>query len=81
MPLDNTFTVDKLNPIIYTHKKNKDKNIGFLAHEVQEEFPFLVTGEKDGEETQSLNYQGLIGILVKEIQELKARVKQLEIQK
>jgi hypothetical protein len=38
----------------------------------------LVNGEKDGEATQSLNYMGLIGILTKEIQELKKRVKELE---
>jgi len=37
-----------------------------------------VSGEKDGEEMQSLNYIGLIGVLVKEIQELKKRVHILE---
>jgi len=37
-----------------------------------------VSGEKDGEQMQSLNYIGLIGVLVKEIQELKKRVQILE---
>ena len=45
--------------------------MGFIAHEVQEVFPFLVTGEKDGESMQSLNYNGFIAVLVKEIQDLK----------
>jgi hypothetical protein len=53
-------------------------DIGFIAHEVQEYYPFLVDGEKDGQQTQSLDYISIIGILVKEIQELKQRVKQLE---
>jgi hypothetical protein len=37
-----------------------------------------VEGEKDGEQTQTVNYSGLIGVLIKEIQELKKRVKELE---
>jgi hypothetical protein len=34
-----------------------------------------VNWEKDGDVTQSLNYIGLIGILTKEIQELKKEIK------
>ena len=76
--LDESFNVDKLRPVTYTNKNTKKQDIGFIAHEVQEEFPYLVSGEKDGEEMQSLNYIGLIGVLVKEIQELKKRVHILE---
>jgi len=76
--LDESFNVDKLRPVTYTNKNTKKQDIGFIAHEVQEEFPYLVSGEKDGEEMQSLNYIGLIGVLVKEIQELKKRVSILE---
>jgi hypothetical protein len=72
------YSVDYLNPIIYDHIDTKQTNIGFLAHEVQEYFPFLVSGEKDGAEMQSINYIGLIGVLTKEIQELKKRVTLLE---
>ena len=36
----------------------------------QKIYPFLVNGEKDGKEIQSLNYIGLIGVLIKEIQKL-----------
>jgi hypothetical protein len=76
--LDNTFTVDNLNPVSYKIKTSGNKDTGFIAHEVQEVYPHLVAGEKDGQETQSLNYIGLIAILTKEIQELKKRVSQLE---
>jgi len=76
--LDDTFSVDNLKPVHYTNIVTHKHDIGFLAHEVQKEFPYLVSGEKDGPETQALNYQGLIGVLVKEIQELKKRVLFLE---
>jgi hypothetical protein len=78
--LDHTCNVDNLKPVKYFNTKTKHEEIGFLAHEVQEEFPFLVNGEKDGEKIQTLNYIGLIGVLVKEIQDLKTEVKQLKLQ-
>jgi hypothetical protein len=53
-------------------------HVGFIAHEVQEVFPFLVTGEKDGPATQSLNYNGFIGILTKELKDLKSTVAELK---
>ena len=75
------FTVDKLRPISYYNNQTKKRDIGLIAHELQEEYPFLVNGEKDGENYQSVNYNGLIGILIKEIQELKSRVLELEKKK
>ena len=74
----NIYNVNPLRPVNYYNNRLNKLDIGFIAHEVQQYYPFLVSGEKDGDETQSLNYNGLIGILVKEIQELKERVKQLE---
>ena len=52
--------------------------MGFLAHEVQEVFPFLVMGEKDGKSMQCLNYNGFIALLVKEVQDLKKQVCELK---
>ena len=49
--------------------------MGFIAHDVQREYPFLVSGEKDGDKLQSLNYIGLIPLLVQEIKDLKDIVK------
>jgi hypothetical protein len=66
-----TATVDDLNPLQFYNKQSRNEDMGFIAHEVQEQFPFLVTGEKDGEQMQSLNYSGLIALLTKEIQDLK----------
>ena len=77
--IDDSFTVDNLRPVTYNNSKNGKQDIGLIAHELQEVYPELVTGEKDGEEMQSVNYTGLIPILIKEIQDLKARVKELEL--
>jgi hypothetical protein len=76
--LDDAFTVDNLKPVQYNLKESGKESIGFIAHELQEEYPQLVEGEKDGEQMQSINYNGLIPILVKEIQDLKKRIAQLE---
>ena len=76
--LNDQFTVDKLKPVCYYNNQTKKQDIGIIAHELQEEYPFLVNGEKDGENYQSVNYIGIIGILIKEIQELKSRIALLE---
>jgi predicted acyltransferase (DUF342 family) len=78
MALDASFNVDVLKPVIYTNTRHGRQDIGFIAHEVQEHYPFLVNGEKDAEQFQSLNYIGLIGILTKEIQDLKRRLAETE---
>jgi hypothetical protein len=52
--------------------------MGLVAHELQEVFPFLVNGEKDGKDYQSVNYNGLIPVLIKEIQDLKQEIKSLK---
>ena len=76
-PLDDSFHVDNLNPLYYLNTVSNKLDIGFLAHEVQEEFPFLVSGKKDGKDLQTINYIGLIGILVKEIKDLKSQMNSL----
>ena len=78
--LNASFTVDVLNPVIYNLKDSGKQDVGFIAHEVQEFYPFLVTGQKDGETRQSLNYNGFIGILTKEIKDLKKKVSEQEKQ-
>lgn len=52
--------------------------MGFLAHEVQDFFPYLVNGEKDGEDYQSINYIGFIPLLTKEIQDLKKEIQEMK---
>ena len=73
------YNIDYLNPVFYYNKTLLKEDFGFLAHEVQQVFPFLVNGVKDHENNlQSLNYTSFIPLLVKEIRELKNRINQLE---
>jgi len=76
--VDTSFNVDKIIPKYYFNTRANKNQIGFIAHELQEEYPFLVSGVKDGPEIQGVDYIGLIGVLVKEIQDLKNRVSFLE---
>jgi cytoskeletal protein CcmA (bactofilin family) len=75
---DTSFNVDKIIPKYYYNTMTNKNQVGFIAHELQEEYPFLVYGVKDGPEIQGVDYIGLIGVLVKEIQDLKERVSVLE---
>ena len=83
-PLNANYTIDNLTPIHYKNKLTDKEDIGFLAHDVQEFYPFLVSGTKDemnenGEpKYQSINYNGLIGLLVNEIQILKKEIKEIK---
>ena len=69
------YSIDKLNPVKFKYINTNEDSIGLIAHEIQEHYPFLVEGEKDGEKMQSVNYMGLIGVLIKEVQELKNEIK------
>ena len=75
-PIDESITTLHLRPVQYI--MNDSKNIGLVAHELQEQIPCLVTGEKDGADYQSVNYLGLIGVLIKDIQALHQRIADLE---
>ena len=75
---DTSYNIDKLRPVTYTNTKMERQDFGVIAHELQEQLPFLVTGEKDGKTQQSVNYNGIIGLLLNEVQQLKKRVQELE---
>jgi hypothetical protein len=75
--LDQSYTVDNLVPIQYNNILSNTHEFGLIAHELQSVYPELVKGDKDGEEYQRVNYNGLIGVLVKEVQELKCRNEEL----
>jgi len=76
--LDESVVIDQLNPVTYFNTLFDKQDIGVIAHELQEVYPFLVNGEKDGENYQTVNYNGLIGILINEIKQLKPRLEKLE---
>ena len=64
-------TIDQLRPVSYYNTTTNKQDFGFIAHELQEVYPFMVNGQKDGKHVQSIQYMSLIALLVKEIQLLK----------
>jgi cytoskeletal protein CcmA (bactofilin family) len=72
--LDETYNIDNIHVVNYYNKNTKKKEIGVIAHELEENYPYLVNGEKDGNNLQSVNYIGIIGLLIKEIQILKEKL-------
>jgi hypothetical protein len=64
--------VCKLKPVKFDWKLNDESTEGFIAHEVQEIFPDAISGEKDGEDMQGMDYGRITPLLVAAIQELKA---------
>ena len=63
----------------YTMKANESvSKIGLLAQEVQKSFPELVKKANDSEGTLSINYQGMIPILLNAIKEQQAQIKILK---
>jgi hypothetical protein len=60
----------------YTMKSNEKENkIGLLAQEILEVFPELVKSGMDKNETLSVNYQGLIPVLINAIKEQQEELK------
>ena len=75
--------LDILNNIsVYNYKwKGVDfRGYGVIAHELQSIFPDAVTGEKDAEEMQSVDYSKLVPVLIKSVQELKKEIELLKQQ-
>ena len=71
IPLEDTHaSVDTLRPVSYFNTLANSQDYGFIAHEVAEYYPFLVSGQRDVSGCyQSLNYTGIIPILVKDLKQ------------
>jgi hypothetical protein len=85
MPLNNVLKkIMMLNPVTYKFINDVKEGLdytfqGFLAHECEEVVPMAVTGKKDGEEMQNLDYSKFTPILTAGIQELNKEVEELKI--
>jgi len=72
--------VSKIPVYDYKWKADKSRSYGVMAHQLQEVLPQAVSGEKDAEEMQSVDYSKIVPLLVKSIQELSAKLEALECQ-
>ena len=70
--------VSKIPVYDFKWKTDESRSYGVMAHELQEVLPDGVTGEKDAEEMQGVDYSKIVPILIKSIQELKAEVEDLK---
>jgi hypothetical protein len=76
--------VSKINTYDFEWKADNSRMYGVIAHELAGVIPYAVIGEKDAIDLkdkiipQGVDYSKLVPILVKAIQELEARIKQLE---
>jgi len=68
----------QLNPVQFDWKEDKTSSEGFIAHEVQEIFSDAISGEKDGEQTQGMDYGRITPLLVKAIQEQQEQIEGLK---
>tara|TARA_B100000780_G_scaffold62555_1_gene40614 strand:- start:2156 stop:3595 length:1440 start_codon:yes stop_codon:yes gene_type:complete len=63
----------------YTMKSNESQSkIGLLAQDVQKAFPELVKTTNDKDKTLSVNYQGLIPVLINAIKEQQKQIDELK---
>lgn len=74
-------SLSKLRPVSHTWigSTNVKKSLGFIAQEVEEVIDEVVNTSMDGDrEIKALDYNGLIPVLIKAVQELSEKVKILE---
>jgi len=72
-----TEMVNQLRGVKFTWKENDEKSVGVIAQEVENILPELVKGE-EGE--KSVNYSGLVGVLIEAVKELTEEVNTLKSQ-
>jgi hypothetical protein len=66
--------INQLRGVNYNWKESGKKSIGVIAQELEKVLPELV---KDGE-IKSVNYNGLVGVLIEAVKELSAEVEELK---
>jgi hypothetical protein len=70
--------VSKIPVYDFKWKTDESRTYGVMAHELQEVLPNAVTGQKDADEMQSVDYSKIVPLLIKSIQELTAKIERLE---
>lgn len=78
--------VKKVSVYDYAWKNGNGREIGVIAHELQQAFPYLVSGQKDEVDVngqpviQRVNYAKLVPVLLKAIQEQQQQLNELQEQ-
>lgn len=72
--------LSEINGVEFTWKKDNTQSIGVIAQEVEKVFPQLinkVTNLKDDGEHLTVNYSGLIGVLIESVKDLQTQITKL----
>jgi hypothetical protein len=77
-PFNGLDLVSKIKVYDYEWKADNSRMNGVIAHELQEVVPYAVTGEKDAEQMQQVDYSKLVPILVQAIQEQQQQIEELK---
>ena len=78
--------VSSINAYDFAWKVTNQREFGFMAHEIQEVLPYMVTGQKDQVDengqpvVQRVNYAKLTPILLKAIQQQQEMIEKLQQQ-
>ena len=78
--------VKKVSVYDFAWKNGNGREIGVMAHELQQAFPYLVSGQKDEVDVngqpviQRVNYAKLVPVLLKAIQEQQQQLNELQEQ-
>ena len=72
-------TVCAMRGVKFTRNDNNDQpGTGVIAQEMQEVFPVVVKENNDEDNTLSVSYGNLVGVLIESIKELKAEIDELK---
>ena len=66
-------TIEKLRGVKFNWKESGKPSIGVIAQELEEILPELVNGD----ENKTVNYSGIIGVLIEAIKELNKKIDSL----
>lgn len=78
--LNNTDYIDKLKPVSFIYKKDEKKktHFGLIYEDTIDILPNICTIPEEEDEPKGINYIELVPVLLKEIQNLRKRIKLLE---
>ena len=68
--------LDKIIPKSYNIKGDDDKHFGFIAQDVEKEFPNLVSTDSEG--MKSVNYLEMIPLLLHKINYLERKLEEIK---
>jgi len=77
--VDSIDILKDINGVKFVWKELGTPSVGVIAQDVEKVLPELVSQRSDNG-TKSVNYNGLVGVLIEAVKELSARVESLENQ-